>query len=654
MAEITKLNFAGNWRVIIQSRNAGWNQRVLVKNTADGTKILNGTVGNTIDVRGINQDYWELRIQHNDGTHGWQDNWLRPGTKNINGSKIIQVIESEDITNSSSDRDFDDLVIRLEKIGMIEQPSKPFAVWPVTMQMMPGGIFESSLGQYFMAVKVRNIWTETWPAGATVGLTQRCRNWLAAGGISVIDNWSSAEQAATNQEVISGRILVGNIQPWHTRTIYFKVDVTHAQVRKHNIEAEILEPGAPDPNHQNRRAIDQIFVSNTIYDASKKTFVSECDRGSLTVAIRELAVDYNTFKRAIGKAREIFKTDSEGGKKPSDIPGRRSGNGKRDCSKQLIEKLRQQLKDFLDGKQVDICAIWRDLQCCCAYGGFNGVGYGDDPNADWTDKNPTGMEFFAFPTVMDYTVKYKPSFTGQYGPIPYDDPWWKILLIIIAIILSLAAAVSAAADLANRSDDVVIGQVTRSLLRELDNIVDAAVVTLNGNRALRASIFSYLDAASGEPNTNPIVSLNGVIDTPGTTLTNADITNRINAYLANPADPTARAGVRVIKSGATTGLTFGLMTGVRDMTRNDHDGVTRTFINQLFIEEDPDNPMDVSDSGDSGSIWIQFETDAGGNPVFNIAALNHAGPIDPPNDHAWGSRIEDVMDDTDGLGIHFA
>ena len=649
MSEITKLNFVGNWRIIIQSRDAGWDQRVIVKNTAEGTKTLNGTVGNTIDVTGKDQEYWELHIQHNDGTHGWQNSWLRPGPKNIDGSKIIQVIESEDITTSSSDRDFNDLIIRLEKRGMIEQPSKPFAVWPVTMQMMPDGIFESSLGQYFMAVKVRNIWTKTWQVGSTVGLTQRCRNWLAAGGISVVDSWSSVDQATTGQEVVSGRILVGDLQPWHTKTIYFKVDVTNAKIRKHNIEVEILEPGAPDPNHPNRKAINQIFVSQTVYDASKKAFVSECDRGSMTVAIRELSVDYNTFKRAIGKAREIFKTDGEGGTRPPDTPMGRPGPGGRYCSRQHLEKLRQELLDFLNGKQVDICAIWRDLQCCCASGGFNGGG--DGPGDDWTGKNPTGMEFFAFPTVLDYTIEYKPGFTGQFGPIPYDDPWWKILLIIIAIILSIAAAVSAAADLANRSDDVVIGQVTRSLLREVDNLVDAAVVTLNGNRGLRPGIFSYLDAASGEPNTNPLVSLNGVIDTPGTTLTNADITARIAAYALDPTDPGAREGVRVIKSGATTGLTFGLMTDVRDMSRNDHDDVTRTFINQVFIEEDPDNPMEVSDSGDSGSIWIQFERDAGGNPIFTIVALNHAGPIDPPNDHAWGSRIEDVMNE---LGIHFA
>ena len=641
MADITILTFVGDWRVIVESRNAGWDQRVLMENTADGTRTLNGTTGNSFDVYGDEQNPWSLRIQHNDGTHGWQDSWLQPGPKVVStaGSSIWQRIESEDITTSDSDRDFNDLVIRLEKLGMVDQPVKPFAVWPTTMQMMPDGIFEASLGRYFMAVRVRNIWTETWPADAAVGLTNRCRNWLAAGGIVVNDNWSPADQAAVGQEVNAGRVWVGALQPWESQVIYFKVDVTGARIGKHNVEVEVLEPTAEDLDHLNRKAKAQIFVSQTTYDSAQKAFVSTCDRGTMTVAINELFVDYNTFKRAVGKAREIFRGDDDGvDQEPGGGP---PSIGRIRCPRAQLELLRQQLRDFLAGKDVDICAIWSALQCCCSRGGFDGQGGDDD---DWTGRGGTGLEFFSFPTILDYRIDYHPSFTGQYGPIPFDDPWWKILLIIIAILLSLGSAASAAADLANRSDDVVIGQVTRSVLTEVGNLVDASVVTLNGNRGLTSAIFSYLDAASGEVSTTPVNSLGSIIDTPGTTLSNADIDARIAAYDAAPTDPNALAGVRVFKSGARTGLTFGIMTDVRDMVRNDHDGVTRTFIDQVFIEEDPDNPMDVGNSGDSGSLWIHLDT-------LRIAALNHAGPTDPPNDHAYGSRIEDVMNEMD---IRFA
>ncbi|KKK73290.1 hypothetical protein LCGC14_2895320 [marine sediment metagenome] len=160
MSNITKLDFVGDWRIIIQSRSASWDQRAVVENTASGRLTLTGIVGFTLDVYGDGQNPWELRIQHDDGQHGWQDSWLKPGVKEINGSNITQVIESEDITTNSSDLDYDDLVIRMEKLGMIDQPTRPFAVLPSAMLVMPDGIFEATLGRYFMAVRVRNIWTE--------------------------------------------------------------------------------------------------------------------------------------------------------------------------------------------------------------------------------------------------------------------------------------------------------------------------------------------------------------------------------------------------------------------------------------------------------------------------------------------------------------
>jgi hypothetical protein len=48
-----------------------------------------------------------------------------------------------------------------------------------------------------------------------------------------------------------------------------------------------------------------------------------------------------------------------------------------------------------------------------------------------------------------------------------DDPWWKILLIIIAIILTIAAWASSTADLANRGTMVSIGFLTGSILNAL-------------------------------------------------------------------------------------------------------------------------------------------------------------------------------------------
>jgi hypothetical protein len=653
VADITELTFVGDWRIVIQSRNAGWDQRVVVDGAQGSPLTLHGTPGLTIDVYGVGVTPWRLRIEHNSGT-GWSPSWLKAGPRVTTGSKITQVVESEDITTPSSDRDFDDLVIRLEKLRMVDQPKRPFAVWPGLLQMTPEGVFEATFGRYFMAVHVRNVWTQPWPAGARVGLTTRCRMWLAAGGITVTDNWSIADQAAVGQEVIAGSVNVGALGPWESRVIYFKVDVTNARVRKHQVEVEVVEPAAEDPDHINRLARAPIFVSRTTYDSQRSVFVSECDEGVLTVAIKELTVDYNTLKRAVGRARELF-GDGSG-------TGGSGGSAGRRCGPHQIERLRRRLRAFLEGKDNDICGIWREWTLCCAGSGGR-PGDGDD----WTRDGGSGVDFFAFPTVFDYRIDYQPAFAGQFGPIPFEDPWWKVLLLIVAIILAIAAAVSAIADLANRSADTVIGTVTRTIQNSLPGpaappapastavvgSVDAAVVTLNGSRALTGSLFSYLDAAGDESNTTPIVALGGLINNAaGTFLTNAAI-DALFAALAvappgTPAAAAAAAALRVFKSGSRSGITNAVLATVLPVAPRADPGGTVFFLNQIGLVVDPAAPVTrIGRPGDSGSLWLQLGTNA-------VVGLNHAGCTDPtatpPTNFAIACRIQDVLTT---MGIRF-
>jgi hypothetical protein len=648
VADITELTIVGDWRIVVQSRDAGWDQRVVAQGVEGGTQILGGSPGMTMDVYGLDRTPWTLRIEHNPGD-GWSPNWLRAGPKNIAGSAITQVIESEDITTPESDRDFNDLVIRLEKLGMVDQPQRPFAVWPGTVQMSPEGVFETAFGRYFMAVRVRNVWTEPWPAGTRIAITESCRSWLAAAGVMVVDGWSAADQAAVGQDVVGGRVLVGDLPPWESRLVYFKVDVSTARVQKHQVEVAVVAPVTEDPGHLNRRARAPIFVSRTTFDSTRGVFVAQCDRGTLTMAVKELVVDYNTLKRAVGRAREVL---GEGGPGTGPGGGGRPGRG---CTPRDLERLRRRLRAFLDGKDDDVCAIWRELQCCCAGGGGR-PGDGDD--GDWTKDGGSGLEFFAWPTVFDYHIDYDPEFAGQFGPIPYDDPWWKVLLLIIAAILALAAFVSAAADLANRSADTVIGTVTRATLNAVRGTrppppaatatgsVDAAVVTLNGSRTLTPSLFSYLDAASDESNTTPIVALGGLINTPGTFLTNAQIgtlfANLAAAPPGSPAAAAAAAALRVFKSGARSGVTNAVMASLLPIApRSEDDGSTIFFLNQLRLVIDSMVPVTrIGRPGDSGSLWLQMGSNS-------VVGLNHAGCTDPtttpPTNFADANRIEDVL-----------
>lgn len=651
MPNITELTFQGDWRIIVQSRDAGWNQRVVVEGAEGGTRILGGTSGMTLDVHGLDQAPWTLRIEHDPGS-GWAASWLRPEPRTIAGASITQIVGSEDVTTASSDRDFNDLIIRLEKLGMVDQPQRPFAVWPGTLQMTPEGLFETSFGRYFMAVRVRNVWTERWAADARVGLTDACRSWLAAGGVNVVDVWTTAEQEAVGQDVAGGGVLVGELEPWESRLVYFKVDVSAAVVRKHQVEIAVVEPMPEDPGHLNRRARAPIFVSRTRYDRARGVFVSECDRGTLTVAMKELVVDQGTLLKAVGRAHEIFR----GVGSPSGEPG--DDVKQHPCSPKEIERLRGRLRAFVQGEDDDVCGIWRDFQRCC-----EGAGEDGGWDEDWTKDRGNGLEMFVWPTAFEYVVDYRPDFEGQYGPIPYDDPWWKVLLLIVAAILALAAFLSAASDLANGSADTVIGTVTRSVNNALTGAtapapppaaamgsVDAAVVTLNGSRGLTPALFSYLDAAADEANTAPIVALGGRIDTPGTFLTNAQIATLFaDLAAAPPGSPAAAAAaaLRVFKSGARTGVTNATMASILPVAPRT-DGTTIFFLNQVRLVLDPSAPVArIGRPGDSGSLWLQMGTNA-------VAGLNHAGCTDPtttpPTNFADMSRIEDVLTT---MGVRF-
>ena len=207
----------------------------------------------------------------------------------------------------------------------------------------------------------------------------------------------------------------------------------------------------------------------------------------------------------------------------------------------------------------------------------------------------------------------------------------------------------------NKSDDAVIGTLTRSVLNPLKTqptsnpaatdpgSVDAAVVTLNGNRGLTPAMFTVLDAASDEASTTPIQMLDGKIDTPGTILTNAQITAIFQNLADNPGDPAAQDAVRAFKSGSRSGTSSGLLVSAVTPVQPrgpEEDGSTVFFLNQLrFSQDETGNAL--SCPGDSGSLWFQKSSLA-------VIGLNHAGS---DGTDAIACRIEDVLA---AMGIRFA
>ncbi len=631
---LTQVFLQGNWTFCVIGKEAKWDQRVVITGSddTDGTYGYPGVLeSQSISINGKGLQLWRFAVDHNPGS-GWSFNELRTKPPTASGKKITYVIESRDTPGSGNP--FDDLVLQGEaaEVELIEVPFRPYAVRTDTLQMTPEGIFEATLGTCYMAVRIRNKWSEPLPATSRVRISAQGRKTLQAGGIQVDDNWSQDEQGRVGQQVSGEWVNLGALEPGQMRTIYFKVNCAAAEPRKHTVEFELEQPYKPDATSLKFLAEHKIFASRSGYNPVTGEFYSECDQGTLFLRLRKMAVEYTTLRDAVRCARAY--------------------RAKHGPSRQ--DRVRQILQDLLAGKPVDLCELKRLLDGAC--------------DEDGDGRRWPCNDILMIPTEFDYRVEPNPAYAGQFGPLPFDDPFWKALLAILAWILSLAAAASAITDLAYQSDRTVIGSLFDSRLDpEADGyyLVDTALCELNGNRPLPpvSPPIQVLDAQSDEDYTTPVQQLDGVISLTGDYLASDKIEEYAKAYdtaVANPNTPNATDAVKhalVYKSGARTGLTYGLLRRVlgtdaqgkpEGYDRNDKDGVLRVFKHQVIIETIPAGaPLPpglpqsavgqaIGRAGDSGSLWIHWETG-------KIVALNHGGPTDDSGTHAAATRIEDVM-----------
>ncbi len=174
-----------------------------------------------------------------------------------------------------------------------------------------------------------------------------------------------------------------------------------------------------------------------------------------------------------------------------------------------------------------------------------------------------------------------------------------------------------AADVAYQDEDLVIGTLGR--FRQDD--VDAALCVLDTDRAL--AFRQLLDAQSDEDFQNAVMTLDGNVALDGPVMTRAEIDN----ILLLPMDDPQR---KIFKSGARTGLTHGLISGVAPIGHS----LSTWTIDQLIIRQDPDFGEPVSRPGDSGSIWVHTET-------LRPVALHHSGTEDDTQGNA--ALLEDVQ-----------
>lgn len=477
--------------------------------------------------------------------------------------------------------DFRDIRWRAVFLGgsMVDVPYRPYAVRPDDLFQMPDGVFEASLGVYLMGVRVTNTWGLVFSDSHVLDISDAGRASLAAAGITVIDEWTSAELASLGQRMVGSGVSLAGLRPGESRTVFFRVDVSQAAPRKHAVEFVCRNTaGMADPDHPDRHATKFIYVSRSSFDPIKSEFVFTARQGVVRMRFDQVVYDRTGFRRNRKRLREAARHSV-------------------DCRRKL-EEARKLLRAFLSGKSVDLCKIQRILACCCI----------EDKNGD---TRSAYEPFYAMPTRLRASFEPTFPFAGQYGPLLYDDPWWKVALAILALLLWLAGALEEGAQSAYEDEDFVIGRLFDSIQHNLD----AALCEIDTSRDL--AFGTVLDAQSDEDNQDPAeggVGGNVTGIGPGV-MTEQDIQDLL--------DEAARTGdlrgLRVFKSGARTGLTFAEITRFSaPWTRNDGTQFQDTNRRTVEFEAVGGGGGNISDKGDSGSVWIHADS-------RRIVALNHSG-----------------------------
>jgi len=212
--------------------------------------------------------------------------------------------------------------------------TRPFAVEPVTNIMLPDGIFDNAIYNLRISAHFTNM------SGAPLtnvdlylesvgdpGIVPIARTFFFAtipAGASVLVGWNADFQSAT-----PGKRLVSFV--------------------------------ARADGFTSRRSVQQIFVSQTRFNANTNTYTCTVEEGTLTVS-----------------------------KMSAIAPGMEWGQGK-----------------------------GGDCKCPPGFG-------------PWV---PTGLTMAWAPN---------PTYTGVHGDLPFTDPWWKILAIIVAIVAAIVAIIAAA------------------------------------------------------------------------------------------------------------------------------------------------------------------------------------------------------------------
>jgi hypothetical protein len=635
--------FAGTWRGRVTGRNANFSQRVVVTGAASGNGSYNGVVGNSF----VFED-GQIELQwNNDSGSGWQPSAVISSIGMSSPLVVVRSLSADDNFPGQRDGDYDDLEVRFEHLDPpFEVVQRPFALERGSLTMLPDGIFDTSQGVQYMGVRIRNTWFFNWksdfPAtGMKIGIASASRSVLASQGVSVLDSWSPQEQQALGQVMDGGYVRVPDLNVGEETTIYFKVDVSGAAPSKPE-PGFVAQRDAFDPNYDAPTRVEhkQIFISSSSYDKTTKELITTIPEGTLRLKLRDIVLDR---KAANDAAKDLIRCLREsGGERGRDHRGAvlRELAGRwwedcapssADCRKRGSRVLRALLEDVLAGKDIDICDVQELIDRCCKPGdcdccdgdggGKDGDGWQDGTGVDgWCRVKPVAW----LPLAFEYRIEPDPAYTGQYGPLAFEDPWWKAILWAVAALLYIASLVYDYV-YAGQDPQFIIGRVARNG-DAMTNAIDCAVSNLNGSRGVD---FGELDAQSDDVNNGlPIEGLGNIIQLDRTDNGDSGIQD---AVLLNV----------VWKSGGRSGTTRGFVNSVNystNITYDTEDTISGSisFTNQVQINQITGMEQPLSQGGDSGSAWVDLGSK---RPV----ALNFAGDTDDAGTNAVGNPIRQVV-----------
>lgn len=603
------LTMHGHWRLRVRTVVSNPNDRLVVTGADSGNGTFPLTSGVEIEASGVPE--WSIEAQLADAN--------APG----GFSPIELVIEEQDRTLASLPteiRTFNILttgngnilsprgdIIDGTFIGqMMDVPYRPFAVRESDLFELPDGVFDTSLGTCLMGVRIRNTWGRAL-SFAVHSITEASRASLAARGIGVIREFSTGR---LGHGTIFDWPAHQDLQPGQSVTSFFKLDLGAAVQDKHEVEFFAWDrPWAvKDAGSTQRRVTKTIFVSRSSVDQLTGELVNEVPEGTFRVFMREMAID----GRGARNARR---------RKPSrSRPGHGSGGRSDD--------LRRLLKGWLDGENVNPCAVLREWQrLCCDSDDGRGGRLPPVPGILTNDRFSFDP-FYAVPTKLRYTVRPNVPFPGQFGPLPYNDPYWKLALLILAFLLWIAGLINQASDNAYNEDKLVIGDLWKWQADDLD----VALTVLNGSRSIPSPLTQAANVRPDEVGIRPVETPNGFVIDPIDYVLPIMTKAEVEDLRMLPMDDPGR---KVFKSGARTGVTHGIIKDVLPWSDPRKDDGVVFDIDQLLVVQDPslDPPEPVSRKGDSGSIWVHEET-------LRPIALHHSG--NPEDTRAWGSFLEDI------------